>query len=650
MAAAFAMGGLLGAVALTGITSVSAQSTGSLFIFSAPQTNVSGQTSGSVFVQTQNLATPADLIYQTTPLVVDIAVSDETTGITVPTIPASVTVPAGGVYATFVYTADNSSTTTAGTFEITVTPAGGTGAYGAVSQTETVDPLLAPSGTSVTPGYNGSLVAPVPVAIGGTATFFSVSGSGIDNTSGSTQYYEVTTLNGAFSSGGGGSITGLGVCTTAPTATTTKPTTVTVVNSPDRPAGTYPLEFVVESFTAAGCATVSGYYSGTSSLIVANGAYTALAPDRLLDTRASGGPLGAGATRSLTVTGVDSVPTNATAVAINVTATEPTQASYLSVVPAGTTPTISNLNFRAGETVPNFVVVPVGTGGAISFYNSVGSVDFLVDLEGYFAPEAASDEAGSYVSLTPVRICDTRPVSVTGQASDSCTGHTLTQGGTLAVTVDGVDTVPATNVSAIVANVTVTNTSAASYLTAYPSGATPTASNLNWSAGETVANRVIIPVNGSGGITLYNSVGKTDAIVDVDGYFTSGASQPSGESLLTTVSPTRVLDTRNTSPLGAGGTVSQNFQTSDALSPFGGNASAVVINVTVTDTNSVSYLTVYPGGSRPVASDLNWGPGQTVPNLDIAALSSAGALTVYNAVGSTEVLLDVFGFFSPDVT
>ncbi|MGC1193530.1 MAG: hypothetical protein WA976_01945, partial [Candidatus Dormiibacterota bacterium] len=175
VAALLAMGGLVGTAALTGITTVSAQSTGNLFIFSDVQTIPSGGTSGSVFIQAQNFANPADVVDQTSPLVIDLVASADTT--TTPVVPVSVTIPAGDFSTSFTFTATNSSATAAGTFLITATPAGGESVYGHGSQTETVEPALAtPPTTVVTPGFNGSLSASTPVAPGGTDTYFAISG------------------------------------------------------------------------------------------------------------------------------------------------------------------------------------------------------------------------------------------------------------------------------------------------------------------------------------------------------------------------------------------------------------------------------------------------------------------------------------------
>ena len=78
---------------------------------------------------------------------------------------------------------------------------------------------------------------------------------------------------------------------------------------------------------------------------------------------------------------------------------------------------------------------------------------------------------------------------------------------------------------------------------------------------------------------------------------------------------------------------------------------AVVLNVTATAPSAGSYLTVYPTGSAlPTASNLNFGPGQTVPNLVVAKVGAGGKVNVYNAVGSTDVIFDVAGWYSDGST
>src|SRR5207247_7056848 len=112
------------------------------------------------------------------------------------------------------------------------------------------------------------------------------------------------------------------------------------------------------------------------------------------------------------------------------------------------------------------------------------------------------------------------------------------------------------NASAVVVNLTVTNTTASSYLTAWPSGPSRAlASNLNWPAGDTRPNLAILTVGTSGRVSLYNFAGSVDVIADVVGYFAPG----SGGAAFHTMPPIRVLDSRDgtggyTTPWGTGTT------------------------------------------------------------------------------------------------
>ena len=169
--------------------------------------------------------------------------------------------------------------------------------------------------------------------------------------------------------------------------------------------------------TALGVAGLSISLPIVGATDTTGGAYTPLQPTRLLDTRVAGEApsLTPGGSLSLPVVGTFgsvTMPPGATAVALNVTTTKTTAPSFLTVFPTGVSrPEISNLNWSAGDTVSNLVIVGVGAGGAVSFYNDAGTTDLVVDLEGYFAPEGGGSTAGSYVPLTPARITDTRPGS-----------------------------------------------------------------------------------------------------------------------------------------------------------------------------------------------------------------------------------------------
>ncbi|MGW6412882.1 hypothetical protein ACWF95_37895 [Streptomyces vinaceus] len=96
--------------------------------------------------------------------------------------------------------------------------------------------------------------------------------------------------------------------------------------------------------------------------------------------------IGAGGVVTLPVAGTNGIlATGVTAVVPNVRAANPTEPSFVSVFPSGTTRTsASNLNFTPGQTIPNLVVVPV-VDGKVSFFNSQGTVDLIADITGYFS-------------------------------------------------------------------------------------------------------------------------------------------------------------------------------------------------------------------------------------------------------------------------
>jgi IPT/TIG domain len=375
--------------------------------------------------------------------------------------------------------------------------------------------------------------------------------------------------------------------------------------------------------------------------------YTPLSPHRLLDTRTNHTTLGPAGSVNLPIGGNGIVPMNATAVILNVTAVDESTAGFFTVYPTGgTVPIASNLNWVAGETVPNLVSVGLSPSGSVTIFNGLGTADAIVDLEGYFAPTSTGGSAGQFVPLVPARITDTRAGS--GQPN---AGMKLAAGTTLAIQVTGAGGIPASGVTAVVLNTTVTDTTTAGFLTVFPTGTSlPTASNLNWTAGVTVPNRVIVPVGAGGKVSFFNGLGSSDVIVDVNGYFTDGSAAGSWFVPLT---PARIVDTRNgtgapKAPLGAGRTMAVQVAGNGGVPAiaFVISPKAVVLNVTVTNPTAASDLIVWPdGASQPLASDLNFVAGQTVPNLVVVQLSASAQIDIFNAFGSTNVIVDVVGWY-----
>ncbi len=366
--------------------------------------------------------------------------------------------------------------------------------------------------------------------------------------------------------------------------------------------------------------------------------YAPSGPTRILDTRhgigAPAAKVAQGASVRVQVAGTGSIPADAAAVAVNLTVTDATGNGFVAAAAAGTSQvTTSNLNYLQGQTVANAAVVPLED-GSIDIHNSgTGSdtVDLIADVTGYFSPGASS----GYASVTPDRILDTR--HAIGAPTAKVAGDTG-----LSLTVDGVDGVPASGVSAVALHVTAVDGSANGLVALEPDGAgVPTTSSLNYLEGQTVSNTVLVPVAADGKVELYNGgSGSVDLIADLAGYFSADATS----FYLPLSTPSRVLDTRtSSSPLPSDASEHYWIGSSDEVT-------AVVANLTATDESANGVLTAYPDGvSQPTVSNLNYLKGQNVAGMSLLDTNSAeqAATNVYNgSTGTTDLIIDTFGYFA----
>ena len=185
----------------------------------------------------------------------------------------------------------------------------------------------------------------------------------------------------------------------------------------------------------------------------------------------------------------------------------------------------------------------------------------------------------------------------------------------------------------------------------WPAGqAQPTASSLNWTPGVTIPNAVTV------------KLGTAREDLDLQPVGHRGRDRRCGRLLpvgdgqgVPPAQPGRVLDSRPgvgnvggyTTPWGTGTSADV---TVGGLVGVPGDADAVVLNVTVTDTTGSSFLTIWPTGLvQPTASSLNWTPGVTIPNAVTVKLGSGGAntgkISMFNLAGNVDVVTDVAGWF-----
>ena len=364
--------------------------------------------------------------------------------------------------------------------------------------------------------------------------------------------------------------------------------------------------------------------------------YTALpTPQRVLDTRNGvGGHLGAIAAKQAVTVTVPGLPADATAVAVNLTGTGVHQSTFLATYPgpAGATwPGTANLNLSSTDsTAAVFAVVTLGPGDTINVRNDVGSVHAIVDLVGYFASSAT----GKYSPVTAQRIVDTR--NGTGGYTGTLVNHQ-----TQRFTLPAGSGVPADATSMIV-NVTATGQPAAGYVTLSTdcSGATST---LNYLKGFTRGNLSVAALDASSGFCVFNSGGPTNVIIDLVGYV-----GPSGSaSYIALPAPVRISDTRsgNGGHLGVLGPHGTEALQGGGIFDVPYSASALLTNVTATAGTAGTFLTVYPGPTRPFVGTLNVTARRTVPNAAVVNLTASGAATVYNDQGSVQAIVDLFGYF-----
>jgi hypothetical protein len=352
-------------------------------------------------------------------------------------------------------------------------------------------------------------------------------------------------------------------------------------------------------------------------------AVTPASPQRLLDTRdgtgGHPGPLAGGSQLTLPVAGVGQVPSTAVGLIVNITATDSAVDGYLTVYPCGTTiPTASSVNYRAGITVPNLVIVALGGGSLCIFSNA--TTDVIADIAGWYTPDSGT----TFSVSAPTRVLDSRNGAL-GQS------FTIPLGASL-----GAEAVAATF------NLTVTDPTGPGYVTAYPCGtAPPLVSNVNFDAGQIAPNRATVPIGANRSICFYSSV-PTHLIVDLVGAYGGKG------SAVTLVVPQRLVDTRN----GTGGWsgVLASGQSIDV--PIGGAAAipagavSVAFNVTVTNDDQPGFVTAYACSARvPLASNLNYVAGETRANLVTVPIQADGKVCFYTN-GHAAIVADIAGYVS----
>ncbi len=275
-------------------------------------------------------------------------------------------------------------------------------------------------------------------------------------------------------------------------------------------------------------ADVAGYFTAANT-----NKYVAISPARILDTRkgiGTGGTVAqipANSSITVSVAGSDGggIPaTGVSAVALNLTAVDAAANGVITAYPSGQSlPTVSNLNYSAGQTAANLAIVPVGSDGKVVFHNnSTGPVDLLADANGYYSSTTTATTASAYVPLDqPIRVLDSRSanslIELPGPL-DTGSAYSIGFAGFSYETGE-------------VFNATVVQETGNGFLSLYPFNpadptAVPSTSNVNYQSGKTNQNLAIVPLgttadsNGLYDLGLYlGGKGTSQVILDWSGEF-----------------------------------------------------------------------------------------------------------------------------------
>jgi hypothetical protein len=309
----------------------------------------------------------------------------------------------------------------------------------------------------------------------------------------------------------------------------------------------------------------------------------------------------------------------------------------------------------SNQTVPTGSTCTIGVQPSPVVAGTLTAILTLLDSDGFQAVNTMLQvgtqfgKKGTYYPVGPERLLDTRQ---SGK-------HPIGAKGTLNLKVAGVLDIPATGVGAVVLNLTVTGGTSGSYMTVYPTGTgQPTASSINFTKGQTLANGLTVKVGQSDQVSIYNSAGSAQVIVDIVGYYASDDSASEvGGAFQALTAPERLVDTRKDGGALPGG---YEFNTwADWGDSVNYHIRAFAVNVTVTGAKKSGYLTLWNGmNSIPTASTINYAAGTTLANSAIVPTEPCGefgdpcgsgtapSITVYNgSAGSTQVIIDIIGFY-----
>jgi hypothetical protein len=370
------------------------------------------------------------------------------------------------------------------------------------------------------------------------------------------------------------------------------------------------------------------------------------ATGRLLDTRSGTGgyttPMPANVVRSVPAAGVVGIPAGGvSAVALTLTAVGAASAGAVSVAPGDVaSPTGTALVFNPGDSVSNTDLVALHADGALHVLSNA-AVNLIIDVQGYFTAGSIA-APGGFVPLDQARVVDTRSGLNVAPAR-------VANGVAITVTAAGLAGVPG-DASAVYVNIAVLGQTSNGYLRAYAADAAVPATGALGFDDSSQAESVAIPLSDGGAFTvLVGAGGPVDLLIDVQGYFTAGASSggftPATVHLLDTrAAPVRTLAGNGVLTLAVAGVA--------GIPAVGSSLTAVALTVRTVQAASgpaSGFLRLWPSDQpEPAISSLNY-TSQNVYRTDLVIVAPAadGTIKLHNGgPAPVDVVIDVQGWFA----
>ncbi len=382
-------------------------------------------------------------------------------------------------------------------------------------------------------------------------------------------------------------------------------------------------------------------------------------PVRLLDTRLGqpacsnpGAPIAGGGTLTQIATGgCTAIPATASAVTGNVTAVSPSANGFLTLYPSDASqPFVANNNYRTDRPfLGNVFTVGLGAGDRAFRLYSSATANVIVDVTGYYAPPASG---GLYFHPlpAPVRLLDTR----IGQTACTTPGSPILAGQELLQLGNGICSIPST-ARVLVGNATAVNPLARGNITLFQGNISrPPITSGNYEAGLNLNSPFHVALSSSGQFRIYSSA-QIDMVVDILGYYSLDPVDVNGAGLFyKSLTPVRLLDTRVGATIGC---VLNGFPlqhpTEYSLGARGtctidAAAVAIIGNATVVAPATNGFLTLWPSNaSRPFVATSNYLAGINFNRFFTVGLGTDGRFNLYASTTSTNLVLDVSGFFVP---